>query len=420
MSEAAAHDLAWLDAWLRAHADELVAFRRQLHAHPELSWEEYQTTEAIVRRLEVGGLSPTVLPAGTGCLCDVSPAGSTPGGRVGGGRVVALRADIDALAMDDEKDVHYRSQVEGTAHACGHDVHTAIVLGAGLALAELARRDGLPGTVRLVFQPAEEQVPGGALAVIDAGGLDGVDAIFGVHCDPKLDVGLLGVRAGAITSAADMLEIELHGPGGHTARPERTVDLVALAARIVDQLPHRAAAVAGGSLQVVFGAVHAGDAGNVIPARAVLKGTARTPDHQVWARAEQAVAASLAALVAEAGGATGAADPASAARAELRYVRGIPPVVNDPGATAVLARGAARALGEHAVVPTEQSAGGDDFAWFVDKVPGCYARLGTHDPTGDGPRHDLHASHFDVDERAIDVGIRVLVAATIEALARPA
>lgn len=396
----------WLDSWLDAHSEELVAFRRQLHAHPELSWQEHQTTEAIVRRLEVGGLAPRILPAGTGCLCDIVPAG---GDRERS--FVALRADIDALAMDDDKDVHYRSQVDGAAHACGHDVHTAVVLGAGLALAELAKRGELPGPVRLIFQPAEEQVPGGALAVIDAGGLDRVACIFGVHCDPKLDVGLLGVRAGPITSAADMLEIVLHGPGGHTARPERTVDLIALAAQVVNQLPDRAAKHAGGPLQIVFGALHAGDAGNVIPARATLKGTARSPDYHVWARAEHAVAATLDGLVAAAG---------NGARAELHYVRGIPPVVNDPWATAALARGAARALGEHAVVPTEQSAGGDDFAWFVDKVPGSYARLGTHDPRATGPRLDLHASHFDVDERAIDIGVRVLVAAALEALTNPA
>jgi amidohydrolase len=218
-----------LATWLDAHRDELVTFRRHLHANPELSGEEVETTAFVAERLLVGGLQPRVLPDGIGLICDLAPDAPGP--------TVALRADLDALAMDDGKDVPYRSKRPGVAHACGHDVHTTVVLGAGLALHELLVRRGEPAAVRLVFQHAEERVPGGAIEVIAAGGLDGVDRIFGLHCDPRLPAGLVGLTDGAITSATDMIAIRLSGPGGHTARPERTVDLVRLAGEVAVALP---------------------------------------------------------------------------------------------------------------------------------------------------------------------------------------
>ncbi len=384
---------AWLDEFVAAHIEELVAFRRHLHAHPELSGEERDTSELVAARLEVAGLEPRILTGGVGVLCDVGP--------VSDGEVVALRADLDALAMNDEKDVHYVSQVPGVAHACGHDVHTTVVLGAGLALAcHLADRGevGARG-VRLVFESAEETVPGGALDAIAAGALDGVAAIYGLHCDPKIDVGQIGVRAGAITSAADMVEVRLHGPGGHTARPERTVDLLDLAGRLVTELPGLVADGIGGrgAVSLVFGSVHAGDAPNVIPSFAVLQGTLRSPDREAWDAGPSALEAAVKSVV----------DP-TGARAEIVHTRGVPPVVNDERATGELAAAVRRALGPDAVVATEQSAGGDDFSWYLERVPGSYARLGVHDPTQGGERLDLHASHFDVDERAIEVGVRVL------------
>jgi amidohydrolase len=272
---------ASLGDWLHEHGDELVAVRRHLHAHPELSWQEHATTQLVAERLELAGLAPKVLSTGTGLLCDIEPADP----RAAGLPRVALRADLDALAMDDEKDVHYRSRTPGVAHACGHDVHTVAVLGAGLYLAH--HPQVLTRPVRLVFQPAEEKLPGGAVAVIDEGALDGVDSIYGVHCDPKLDVGTVGLKVGEISSAADRIEIRLWGPGGHTARPEQTVDMVRLAASLVTGVPEivdlQLAAMGhtddGGRLfaKVVFGAVHAGEASNVIPTHAVLRGSVRTP-----------------------------------------------------------------------------------------------------------------------------------------------
>lgn len=388
-----------LDDYLDEHETGLVAFRRMLHAHPERSGEEHATTEAVAERLLLAGLAPTTLRSGTGLVCDV----------VGDpGPVVVLRADIDALAMPDLSTTPYRSQVPGLAHACGHDVHTAVVLGAGLALARLAASGALPGTVRLVFEPSEEEVPGGAVEVVESGHLDGVSGVFGLHCDPKTDVGLIGVRPGALTSASDRVEIVLRGPGGHTARPERTVDLVRLAATVVHELPPMLDAHFGshGDLRLVFGAVHGGEAANVIPSEIALAGSLRTQRREAWDAAERTLRACLGRLV-----------DGTGAQWHLVHTRGVPPVVNDEAATAVLASAARDVLDAEAVVPTEHSWGGDSFAWYLDRAPGSYARLGVHDPRSSGPRLDLHASTFDVDERAIGVGVRVLVATALRWLA---
>ncbi len=304
--------------------------------------------------------------------------------------------------MADEKDVAYRSRVPGVSHACGHDVHTAIVLGTALYFAH--HRDQLPGPVRFIFQPAEERVPGGALDVIADGGLADVDAIVGLHCEPKLDVGVIGLKAGAISSAADMAVVTLSGPGGHTARPELTVDLVALAARIVADLPGRVAARVAhldhdhaALVKLVFGAIHAGDAANVIPTHCVLKASIRTPSLPVWDQLPAVVEHELRALI-----------EGSGAELVIDYTHGVPPVVNDAEVTGIVNDAAVAAFGDHAVEAVQQSWGGDDFAWFTREVPGTYVRLGVRAP--DGPTLDLHAGHFDVDERAIAIGVRLLTA----------
>lgn len=388
-------------AFIDAHHDELVAFRRHLHAYPELSNEEHETTDLVAQRLSTAGLDARVLPSGTGLVCDIG---------TGTGPVVALRADLDALAMDDEKQVAYCSKRPGVAHACGHDVHTTVVLGAGLALAdELARADRVgAGRVRLIFEPAEEAVPGGAVEVIETGGLADVIAVYGLHCDPKIDVGCIGVRRGPMTAATDLVRISLQGDGGHTARPHLTVDLVALAGRVATEVPAlvREGAASLGEALLVFGAIRAGDAANVIPAHAHLAGTFRTPDREVWAAAEALVEQAVAEVVAGTG-----------ATYVVDQQRGVPPVVNDVRETERLRAAAATVVGDEAVIEAPRSLGGDSFAWYVEQVPGTYARLGVHDPDRGDDQHDLHSSTFDVHEGAIDVGIAVLVATALEALA---
>lgn len=386
-----------LDVWLDAHGDELVAVRRRLHEHPEPSGEEHETTALVADRLAAAGLRPRPLERGTGLICDVG---------AGDGPVIALRADIDALRMEDEKETEPRSRRPGLAHACGHDVHTTVVLGAGLRLAEGWPDDG--PRLRLLFQPAEEALPGGALDVIADGGLDDVVAIYGLHCEPKLPTGVVGLRTGPITSAADAIDIELTGPGGHTARPELTVDLVHLAGRIVTELPDAVRARAGDHpLKLVFGSVHAGEAFNVIPSRARVRAVVRTPSVDLWTSLPELVEAALAGIVDD-----------DRVGVELRHTRGVPPVVNDPRAIATAERAVRRTLGDGAIVEAPNSWGGDDFAWYTQRVPGAYLRLGTHDPGGRRPVLDLHAGHFDVDESAIAVGVRLLVAIVEEELAR--
>ncbi|MCW2620816.1 MAG: amidohydrolase, partial [Frankiales bacterium] len=253
------------EAWLVLHGDELVAVRRDLHAHPELGWQEHRTTQLLVARLRAAGLDPQVLTSGTGLVVEVGP-------RHGGGvRTVGLRADIDALPLHDDKDVAYRSTVPGVCHACGHDVHSAMLLGAALVLAGV----DLPGRVRLIFQPAEELMPGGAVAVVSEGWADGLEAIFALHCDPTLEVGRLGVRPGPITAAADVVSVRVTGPGGHTSRPHGTVDVVQALATVATGLPAALSRLVDprAGLSVVWGHVAAGAAFNAIPREGLLRGT---------------------------------------------------------------------------------------------------------------------------------------------------
>lgn len=393
-------DYTRIDDVVAAREHELVAFRRRLHANPELSGREYETTQALMERLSVAGLTPRMLQRGTGLVCDVPLSNDGP--------IVALRADIDALAMEDRTDAPYSSRHPGVAHACGHDVHTTVALGCALALRRLAEEHpGIArGTVRVVFEPAEETMPGGALDVIEEGWLEDVRAIFGVHCDPKIDVGTVGLRVGALTSASDLVEVEVRGPGGHTARPHLTVDVVhalgLIATRAPDAFAH--ALHSRGHALLVFGAVHAGDAANVIPDVGVLRGSARTTDVHAWEHSEKALAEVLAEILLDTG-----------ADWRLDYRRGVPPVVNDEWAVDIVREVAEVVVGSQHVGETPQSMGADSFAWFAQKVPAAYARLGTHKPGTQ--RLDLHASTFDVDERAIGIGVRLLTGAALQALA---
>ncbi|GAA3391766.1 M20 family metallopeptidase [Streptomyces roseoviridis] len=375
---------------------ELIAFRRDLHMHPELGKQEFRTTAALKTRLEAAGLRPRVLPGGTGLMCDV---GTWDRARP----MLAIRADLDALPIPDTKTVAYRSTEPGRAHACGHDVHTTAALGAGLVLAELDRQGRLPVAVRLVFQPAEEVLPGGAADAIAAGVLDGVGRIIAVHCDPKVDAGKIGLRPGPITSACDRLEITLGGPGGHTARPHLTTDLVTAAARIATDVPavlaRRIDARSG--LSVTWGRIAAGHAPNVIPQHAELSGTVRCLDLPAWRDAPDMVHAAIDEIA-----------TLHRAKSTVDYVRGVPPVVNDPVITELLRDAMSARRGPYAIEDTEQSLGGEDFSWYLELVPGAMARLGVRTP-GDTRVRDLHAGDFDVDERAIGVAVEMFTAAVL-------
>ncbi|MEU5398743.1 amidohydrolase [Streptomyces sp. NPDC005963] len=376
---------------------ELIAFRRDLHMHPELGNQEFRTTAALKARLESAGLAPRVLSIGTGLMCDIGVSdGTRP--------LFALRADIDALPIPDTKTgVPYRSTVPDRAHACGHDVHTAVVLGAGLVLAELDRQGLLPQPVRLIFQPAEEVLPGGAPDAIESGVMEGVGKIICLHCDPKVDTGVIGLRPGPITSACDRLEVTLDGPGGHTARPHLTTDLVTAAAKVATEVPavlsRRVDARSG--LAVTWGRIEAGHACNVIPQHAELSGTVRCLDLPGWRAAPDLVHAAIDEIATLHG-----------AKSQINYIRGVPPVVNDPDVTELLRAAQTARRGLQAVEDTEQSLGGEDFSWYLEHVPGAMARLGVRTP-GDTTKRDLHRGDFDADEDAIAVGVELFTAAVL-------
>jgi amidohydrolase len=381
--------------FLADHGQRLVEVRRDLHAHPELSREERRTTDLLADALAHVGLSPRILPTGTGLICDVGPEPPT----------VALRADLDALPIRDTKDVSYRSRVDGVAHACGHDVHATVVLGAGLALARMASRGELSRGVRLVFQPAEEVVPGGALDVIDAGGLQGIERIYAVHCDPSVEVGQVGLRVGPITAATDAIEVRLTGSGGHTARPHLTADLVTALGAVVTLAPallgRRVDPRAGVAL--VWGQVSAGTVANVIPQSGVARGTLRTLSRSVWESLPPLVEEVIRAVAAPYG-----------VGVEISHVRGVPPVVNDAASIGALDAAVRSGVDGGVVCETAQSLGGEDFAWYLDRVPGALARLGVRSP-GSKVAMDLHQASFDVDERCISVGVQLLTGVALGA-----
>jgi len=375
-------------------ADELIELRRDLHAHPELAGNEVRTSTVVADRLIAAGIRVRLL-AGSGLVADIGPA--DPAYRV------ALRADLDALPVAERTGLPFASVNEGVCHACGHDLHIAAVLGAGLALHQNVDSLAAQGTgVRLIFQPAEEVIPGGAQQVIRQGGIEGVDAIFSVHCDPTLDVGHVGLHNGPLTAAADGVTITLSGRGGHTARPHLTQDLTYALAKVVTDVPavlsRRVDPRAGVAL--VWGSLHSGSAPNVIPSAGTVAGTLRMLDAQLWDEIGPLLEEVVHAVVSP-----------YAVSVKVEHVRGVPPVVNDPSCVKVLRCAAVAAIGPDAPRSTLQSLGGEDFAWYVQEVPGAMARLGTRTPGG--ATYDLHQGDIIVDERAAIAGATLLAVAAM-------
>ncbi len=372
------------NAWLSAHYEDLVGWRRHLHVHPELGCQEFATTQFVAARLADAGLNPKVLPGGTGLTCDF---GLEHGPRV------ALRADMDALPMADRTGAPYASVVPNVAHACGHDAHTAVLRGAGLALASAAE---LPVGVRLIFQAAEELMRG-ATDAIAGGALTGVSRIYALHCDPRLEVGKVATRLGPITSAADQVEVTMYSPGGHTSRPHLTSDLVYGLGTLITGLPGVLSRRIDprNNTVMVWGAVNAGVIANAIPQTGTLAGTIRTASRGTWVTLEGIVRETITALLAPLG-----------IEHTVLYRRGVPPVVNEEVSTRILTH-AIEAIGPDTLADTHQSGGGEDFSWYLEEVPGAMARLGVW--SGQGAQLDLHQPTFDLDERALGVGVRLLV-----------
>lgn len=410
---------------------EMISLRRDLHRHPEASHAEFRTTRLVADRLTEAGLEPRFPTGTTGLVCDL------PGGDPAL-PAVALRADLDALPVADEKTTEYRSTVPGHCHACGHDVHTVSVLGAGLALARIAKSHGLPVPVRLVFQPAEEVIAGATL-MLNAGALDGVGRIFGLHCDPRIEVGKIGLRVGALTSACDLLTLKVSASGarqapGDTAAGEYggVLDAVAHPAEIPYALAVMAAHLPAllkqrldprSGLSFVWGHIEAGPpgttgpsgptgpsglSGTAAPGVGLVEGTIRCVNEEAWAAVPDLVHSAVEHLSATLGVTT-----------DIVHKRGVPPLMNEASSIALMRAAADGVLGAGAVTTTEQSLGGEDFAWFVRRVPGAMARLGVATPGTDQPL-DLHQGSFDADERAIGIAMRLLAGTALLSGAPPA
>ncbi|MDH6368800.1 amidohydrolase [Paenibacillus sp. PastF-3] len=371
-----------------ALGEELIVIRRHLHRHPELSNEEYETTKYIISLLERTGVRIIDYGLSTGVIAEIG--GKQPG------PVIALRADIDALPIQEETGAAYASLYPGKMHACGHDFHTAALIGAAYQLKH--REDQLPGTVRLLFQPAEEKAQG-AQRLIASGALEEVRAVIGLHNKPELPVGTIGITAGPLMAAADGFVIEVQGGSSHAAVPEAGIDPIVAASHIVTAFQSIVSRNVSPLQSAVVSVtqIHSGNSWNIIPEKAVLEGTIRTFDETVRSKVLDRFREV----------ATGVAT-ALGAKATVRWIEGPPPVIND-AALAALGIESAEALGYRTVKP-ELSLAGEDFAFYQRVVPGLFVFIGTEGS------QEWHHPAFNLDEQALPVAAHFLADAAVRSL----
>lgn len=380
---------------------ELVRLRRDIHRHPELSFREERTARRAADEVEAAGLVVRRGVGGSGVVAEV---------RNGEGPMVALRADMDALPIHEANDVEYRSTVDGVMHACGHDAHTAMLVGAGRLLAAAAADGELPaGTVRLLFQPAEEKSDAdnrsGAVHLVEAGAMEGVGAAFALHVGPHLPAGKVFTREGGIMAGSDTFTAHVLGESSHGARPNEGVDAVVLAAHVVlaaqNGVARRISPMQSGVLTI--GSIHGGTAENIVADRVSMEGTLRYFDPDVRQRLRAALE-----------GAMGVAETLGG-RAELELREGYPPTLNDPGLTALAMDTTRTILGDDAVWEAEPMMGTEDFAILLREAPGALLWLGA--APKDRPR-ELHRPDMDIDEDVLPTGAAVLAACAARALER--
>ena len=381
-----------LKAEAAAMEKELVEWRRDFHRHPEVNFEERRTSKVVREFLEGLGL-PVRSAAGTGLIAVLE------GQR--GGRTVALRADMDALPLTEEGDKEYISRNPGAAHACGHDGHMAILMGTAKILCRLKNK--FPGRVVFLFQPAEEKPPGGAKPMIEAGALDGVDAVFGLHLWMHLPTGCVGVIKGPMMANSDSFTIVVKGRGGHGSMPQATIDPILAASQLVVNVQ----SIVSRNVDplkpcvVSFGMVNGGTGFNIIPGEVTLVGTVRTFHPEVQKLAETR----LKEIAEETCRAFGAA-------CVFNYEKGYPALVNHPDMVDLALEVTRRTLGEDKIRPFDPIMGGEDFAYYLQTVPGAFFFFGA----GDGQRYPHHHPAFDIDERALPQGVLLLTAIALEFL----
>ncbi len=396
--------VATVDRALLGDVDEIlpgvIADRRHLHEHPELGFQEVETARFVADRLRALGVEDI--------RTGIAQTGATAlikGGQ-GPGKIVLVRADMDALPIEEENEVDYRSKQAGVMHACGHDAHTAMLLGVGRLLME--RRDRFAGTVKLLFQPAEEG-PGGAKPMIEAGVLDDppVDAVLGMHMAQEAPLGVIALRAGPTMAASDGFTVVIHGKGGHGARPQSTIDPIAVGAQIVVALQTIVSREIDPteSAVVTVGAFRAGEAANVIPDTAELRATVRSFTQEgrdyLARRIEEVVRGIAGAMRAE---------------VDFRYRFGYPPTINDPAMTDLVRAAATELIGAERVVEAPQMMGAEDFSYFLEQRPGCFFYVGSRNEER-GLTWGHHHPRFDIDEEALGVGIATMTAAVQRYLA---
>ncbi|MNW36440.1 putative hydrolase YxeP [compost metagenome] len=376
--------------WNESFEQKLVSIRRHLHENPELSNEEYETSASIRKWLASEGIRIKDYSLRTGVIAEV--------GGLYDGPIIAIRADIDALPIQEESGLPYSSRIPGRMHACGHDFHTAAILGAAILLKE--KEHELQGTVRFLFQPAEEKAKG-ALQVIESGALEGIQAIFGLHNKPDLPVGTVGIKGGPIMAAADGFAVEVQGRGSHAALPESSLDPIVISAHIVTALQSIVSRNVGAleSAVISITRLNSGTAWNVIPESAVFDGTLRTFDEEVRSTVRRRFDNIVA----------GVAD-AFESKASVRWIDGPPAVIN-AAAWAEQARNTANSIGLTVVDPLPSLAG-EDFAFYLKDIPGVFVFLGTSGP------QEWHHPAFDVDERALPIGASFFTALAQDALKR--
>jgi amidohydrolase len=365
-------------------ADDLTAWRRDLHQHPEIGFEEHRTSRVVAEKLRSWGIEVTAGIAGTGLVGTLRNGQSN--------RAIGIRADMDALEMEEANDFPHRSVNPGRMHACGHDGHTTMLLGAARYLAETRNFDG---TVHFIFQPAEEG-GGGGRVMVEEGLFERFpcDMVFGAHNDTSIPVGQMTAVAGTVSAISDRFWIRIFGRGGHAARPHNAIDPITVGAQIVGSLQ----TVVARRIDPLDSAVlsitqfHAGSTGNVIPDSAVLNGTVRTLKPQTQDLVERLMGEFVAQIAA-----------ANGARAELEYNRGYPSVVNAPEATERAARAAERLLGQGRVIRERPPGmGGEDFSYMAQKVPGCFVRIGQ--AGAERGRVPVHHPNYDFNDEILPIG----------------
>ena len=381
------------ESWISDNFKKLIDIRRWLHRNPEIGFDEHKTSEYLKKLLLDSGYTITQTPEmKTGFFCEYN-SGSN-------GSVLAVRCDMDGLLVSEQSSKEYKSINKGVMHACGHDVHMTTVVGLAIMVSEL--KLNISGSIRFIFQPAEEQAPGGSIAMIDGGAIENVDYIIGGHVLPKMDAGKLGFKAGPMAAIVELIEISITGPGGHTSRPAETVDLIWAMSQLILSMEQSVRRSADQQQPVVlaFGKVVGGNTFNVLPDSIELKGTLRYLDSDLKDKLHSNIDKAISGV-----------EQVTGAEIKWSVPYTSPGVFNDKSLTDLLVESSKKAIGSSSTIILEESSmGGEDFAYYLEHIPGSYYRIGCYD----GCANDVHTPNFDVDESCISTAVLFLGQAIVD------